>query len=366
MSGTVALPDAGLGALPAAQALHDLLSGTVDAEAVPDLVASVVAASRRAGREGDARLAEVLALDVRARTEGPAGMVEEVGAHLAWAGEAGDDRLACHCHALLAMVQVMLGHPGAGAEHATTAVILLAGDEPPRVVVRLLTRQAVGLFVCGMVDPGFDVTARGVRLAEALDDPDLVAQLAANAVQAAVESCRTTEADRWTAVLLEAVTRCPGLREEMADVIVRGFLAGGRPDLALQEIARADEQGRRAVEADGEAVWLLLQAQAHRGVGRLDDARASVARASALAEAASLTDLATALLEEEAALAARAATSPSPTSTTAGSMPSRGPGGRRPRRRRWGSCSRSTAWPRRSSVRPGRSRSPTRTPSPGC
>jgi diguanylate cyclase (GGDEF)-like protein len=286
--------------------LDDLLVGAVALEEVPAVAARVASQARRAGREGAARLAEVLALDARARTEGPAGVADVVSGHLAWAADSGDDRLACHCHAALAMVDVMLGHPGPAAEHATTAVGLLTGDEPPRVVLRLLTRQAVGLFVSGLVDLGFDVTTRAVRLAEDLEALEPVAQLAANAVQAAVEHRRTTEAELWSATLLRVLERSPQTRDEMADVLVRGLLSGGRPDLALHELDRAEARGHRHVGADGEAVWLLLRARAERGLGRLDAAKVSVARAAELAEAASQVELATALLEEEAALAAAA------------------------------------------------------------
>ncbi|MCU1633172.1 MAG: hypothetical protein JWM61_1824 [Micrococcaceae bacterium] len=292
---------------------RDLITALEGIEISADLALAVIeSADVRAFAEALGRLdvafwAEVTGLDALARIEGAPGARTRGQEILDWATEQGDARLASRCHALIAMMDLLAGHSGSGAEQATIAVTLLDGSELPRLRAKLLTRQAIGLLGAGLLQHGFAVSRRALALAEHLDDNDLLAQLASNAFHAALDEAMPEEATFWLERLQAVIAASPELETELGDVLARGHLAAHRPWDALDVLQRSDEADTATSQPETKAYRMLLLAQAHHGVGDLASARSALDRAEHLTARHALEEVASMILEERAAVAASAA-----------------------------------------------------------
>jgi len=256
------------------------------------------------GRVDVALWAEVTGLDALSRTEGAPDAESRGREILAWATRQGDARLASRCHALIAMKQIIAGHAGAGAEHATIAVTLLDTTELPRLRARLLARQAIGLISAGLLQQGFDVSRRALDVAEQLGDQELVAQLASNAFHAALNELLPDEAQFWMQQLETGIAASPQLESEFSDVLARGHLAAGRPREALDVLERSGDQDTAASQHETRAHRMLLFAQALHGVGDLAAASTALNEAEQITSRHALAEISSLILEERAAVEA--------------------------------------------------------------
>ncbi|WP_104181490.1 diguanylate cyclase [Arthrobacter sp. B0490] len=259
------------------------------------------------GRLDVAFWAEVTGLDALARTEGAPGARTRGQEILDWAREQGDGRLASRCHALIAMMDLLAGHSGAGAEQATIAVSLLDGAELPRLRAKLLTRQALGLLGAGLLQHGFDVSRQALTLADQLADHELLAQIASNAFHAALDEAMPDEARFWMRRLEAAIAASPDLEPELGDVLARGHLADHRPWDALDVLERSGEGDPANTQPETRAIRMLLLATAHHGVGDLAAARSALDGADRITARHALEEVASLILEERAAVAASGA-----------------------------------------------------------
>lgn len=284
-------------------ALEAVEVGT-DLHRVVDEASVIRAAAETLGRSDVAHWAEVTELDALARSEGTSLAVPRGRSILEWATLQGDARLASRCHALLAMMNIIAGAPGAGAEHATIAVTLLDGSERPRLRAKLLTRQALGLLAAGLLQQGFDVSRRALAVAEHLADHELLAQLAANAFHAALDEALPDEARFWMQRLEAVIAAAPELEPELGDVLARGHLAAARPREALDVLLRSEGGAPAAAQPETRAYRMLLLAQAFRGLGDLPAARAALDGAGELTTHHALVEVASLVQEERAAVAA--------------------------------------------------------------
>ncbi|WP_104167738.1 diguanylate cyclase [Arthrobacter sp. SX1312] len=269
--------------------------------------AEIRAFAETLGRLDVAFWAEVTGLDALARTDGAPGARTRGQEILEWATEQGDARLASRCHALIAMMDLIAGHSGSGAEQATIAVTLLDGTEKPRLRANFLTRQALGLLVAGLLQHGFDVSRRALALADQLADPELLARIASNAFHSALDESMPDEARFWMRRLEAVIAASPDLEAELSDVLARGHLADNRPWDALDVLERAGDDDASTSQPETRATRMLLLAQAHHGVGNLPAARRALDRAEQITVSHALEEVASTVLEERAAIAASAA-----------------------------------------------------------
>ncbi|MEG9249641.1 GGDEF domain-containing protein [Arthrobacter sp. Soc17.1.1.1] len=288
-------------------ALLEAMEISADLPRVVSEATEIRSAAEDLGRLDVAFWAEVTGLDALARTEGAPGARTRGQEILEWAREQGDARLASRCHALIAMMDLIAGHSGSGAEQATISVSLLDGSELPRLRAKLLTRQALGLLGAGLLQHGFDVSRTALTLAEQLDDHELVGQLASNAFHAALDDAMPEEAHFWMRRVESAFAASPDLESELADVLARGHLAGNRPREALEVLERSADDDPANLQPETRAIRMLLLAQAQHGVGDLPAARSALDRAERIAARHALEEVASMILEERAAIAASGA-----------------------------------------------------------
>ncbi|MHA7189499.1 GGDEF domain-containing protein [Arthrobacter sp. MDT2-16] len=291
---------------------RDLTTLLEAVETSPDLPRAVIeAAEIRAAAEALGRLdvafwAEVTGLDALARTEGAPGARTRGQEILEWARNQGDARLASRCHALIAMMDLIAGHSGSGAEQATIAVTLLDGTELPALRAQLLTRQALGLLGAGLLQHGFDVSRRALAMASQLGDHDLVARLGSNAFHAALDEGMPDEARFWMRRLRTVIEASPALESELSDVLARDHLVARRLQEALEVLDRSANDDASA-QPETRAYEMLLRAQAHHGLGDLGAARNALDRAEHITARHALEEVASMILEERAAVAASGA-----------------------------------------------------------
>lgn len=288
---------------------QDLIGALEAVEINTDLPRAVTAASairadaEALGRADLALWAEVTELDALARSAGAPDAAARGTTILEWATVQGDARLASRCHALLAMMNIIAGLSGAGAEHATIAVTLLDGSELPRLRAKFLTRQALGLLGAGLLQHGFDVSRQALTVAEHLDDHELLAQLAANAFHAALDELLPDEARFWLQRLEAVIAASPDLEPGLSDVLARGHLAAERHREALEVLLRSGT-GDPTAQPETRAYSMLLLAQALRGLGDLSAARDALDRAEEITSRHTLEEISSLLQEERAAVAA--------------------------------------------------------------
>lgn len=289
---------------------RDLITVLEEVEISIDLAGAIAEATQvkavaeSLGRSDVAFWAEVTALDALARSKGSPDAMSRGKIILDWATLQGDARLASRCHALLAMMNLIAGYSGAGAEHATIAVTLLDGTEQPRLLAKMLTRQALGLLAAGLLEQGFDVSRRALALAEQLDDQELLSRLASNAFHSALDELMPDEARFWLQRLEGVIAASPDLEAELSDVLARGHLAAGRPVEALAVLERSGDIGPADAQPETRAGRMLLLAQAHHGLGNLPAAIDALDEADRITVHHALEEVASMVLEERASVAA--------------------------------------------------------------